>query len=65
MVSRTDLSDAKGTPFVGDETAVELTYRLQLAPFLAIQPDLQWIHHPSGDLRDDATVVAVRVSVAL
>ncbi len=66
MLSFADLSDAKGAPFVGDETAVELTYRLQITPFLAIQPDLQWIRHPSGDPPlDDATVVSVRLAVAL
>jgi len=66
MVSFANLSDAKGTPFRGDETAVELTYRLQLTPFLAIQPDLQWIHNPSGDpTLHDATVAGVRLSVAL
>jgi len=66
MVSFADLSDAKGTAFVGDETAVELTYRLQLTPFIAIQPDLQWIHNPSGDPSlSDATIAGVRLSVAL
>jgi len=66
MVSFADLSDAEGAPFAGDETAVELTYRLQLTPFLSLQPDLQWIHNPSGDSNlNDATVAGVRLSVAL
>jgi len=31
------------------ETAVELTYRLVVTPWFAVQPSLQWIHHPGGD----------------
>jgi porin len=31
------------------ETAVELFYRFQWAPWLSLQPDLQWIVNPGGD----------------
>ncbi len=36
------------------ETALELFSRAQITPWLAVQPDLQWIHDPRGDrtLRD-------------
>lgn len=31
------------------ETAVELTYRLVLTPWLTIQPAFQWIQNAGGD----------------
>ncbi|WP_306603009.1 carbohydrate porin [Azonexus sp.] len=31
------------------ENAAELTYRISINHWLAIQPDLQWIHHSGGD----------------
>ncbi|MDP2195029.1 MAG: carbohydrate porin [Rhodocyclaceae bacterium] len=30
------------------ETAVELTYRAALTPWLSVQPNLQWVRHPGG-----------------
>ncbi|RMF87319.1 MAG: hypothetical protein D6739_01880 [Nitrospirae bacterium] len=52
-------------PATRPETATELTYRLQLTPFLALQPDLQWIRHPGGAGLDDTTLVGLRVEVVL
>jgi porin len=48
------------------ETAIELTYRAQLLPWLAVQPDLQHIHNPNMDpaLRD-AWVAGARLEIAL
>jgi porin len=48
------------------ETALELTYAIQLSDRLAIQPDLQYIIHPGGDRTlDDALVIGVRMAVQL
>lgn len=43
------------------ETALELTYRVDLAPWLSIQPDLQYVINPGADpARRDALVVGLR-----
>lgn len=64
FVSTLLLSDATGATFEGDETAVELYYRLSLTPFFHITPDLQWIGNPSGDPSvDDAVVGALRFEI--
>jgi porin len=48
------------------ETAVELTYRIQARDWLAVQPDLQYVHRPNGDPAiASALVVGVRLSVNL
>ncbi len=47
------------------EAVLELTYQAQIAPWLSIQPDLQFIFHPggsSGAVRDDI-VLGVRTIV--
>ena len=46
------------------ETTVELTYQAQIKPGLVIQPDYQFVRHPSGQLRD-AHVIGVRLRVGL
>ena len=46
------------------ETAWELYYRLQAAPWLVLQPDLQYIHQPNGDGRD-AVAVGLRIEAEL
>jgi porin len=33
----------------GHETVYELTYRLVMTPWLAVQPSFQWIQNPGGD----------------
>jgi porin len=48
------------------ELAVELTYRFQLTPYLAIQPDLQWVRDPGTSKElDDVLLVGVRAEVVL
>lgn len=43
------------------ESAWELTYRFKPAPWLALQPLVQWHRHPGGDRTvGDATVVGLR-----
>jgi porin len=46
------------------ETIFELTYRAVLAPWLAVQPDVQYVLHPAGDHdARDALVAGVRVAM--
>lgn len=54
------------TPAQESETGMELTYRAQITPWLAVQPDIQYIVHPNTDpqLRN-ATVLGVRFEAAL
>lgn len=53
-------------PDFGRETGVELYYRVQLTPWLALSPDAQWIRHPGGsDSARDAVLFALRLRVAL
>ncbi len=47
----------------GSEINVEAYWRIELTPWCAIQPDVQWIRTPSGTL-DDAVVGTLRVEVA-
>jgi porin len=48
------------------EVAIELTYRAQLTPWLALQPDLQHIIRPSGDVAiQDATTFGARFELKL
>lgn len=48
------------------ETALELNYRIELAPYFAITPDVQYIINPSSDPElDNATVIGARVELAM
>ena len=38
---------AVNAPVTAPESAIELTYLAQLEPWLAIQPDLQYVIHPN------------------
>lgn len=40
---------ARAYTHVATESTVELTYRLMVAPWLAVQPSFQWIINPGGD----------------
>ena len=47
------------------ETVIEFTYRAQLQPWLAVQPDLQYVRDPNMDpALEDAWVAGMRVEVA-
>ena len=48
------LAALDGTELEGREYIVELTYRMNVSDWLAIQPDVQYIRHPSADPRLDA-----------
>ncbi|MBB3859646.1 porin [Novosphingobium hassiacum] len=55
---------AGGRPASG-ETAFEVTYADSLTPWLAVQPDLQWIRRPGADLAaSDAVVATLRVTAS-
>jgi porin len=59
-------------PLRDDETAIELTYKAQLSPWWSLQPDLQYIIHPGGNIPNpvtgrvipDAFVAGLRTTVA-
>ncbi len=39
-------------PVESDEMAIELTYQAKLAPWWVVQPDIQYIIHPGGNVPD-------------
>ena len=46
------------------ETAIELSYLAQIAPRLAVQPDVQYVIHPNTDSRlRNAMVAQLRVEL--
>jgi porin len=60
------------TPIRDAETTLELTYRWQVAPWWTLQPDLQYIHHPGGNVPPpgepvravaNATVIGMRSAI--
>jgi porin len=52
-------------PVTGTETALELTYLLQVGKHLALQPDLQYVLHPGTDpRRKNALAVALRFELS-
>jgi porin len=60
-----EASEAEGTPLNGAEVAIELTYRMQLTPWLAVQPDIQYIVDPGFDEDvGNALALGTRVEVA-
>ena len=49
----------------GNEAVIEATYRMQVRPWLAVQPLLQYINHPNMDKKlQSAWVVGTRFEVA-
>jgi porin len=56
---------AMGEPVDTRETAVELTYRAQVIPWLAVQPDVQYVINPGADpALKNALVVGLRFEMA-
>ncbi len=60
-------------PIRDSETVFELSYVAQIAPWLTVQPDLQYVLQPGGNVPDpsdpgrivgDALVIGVRTSMA-
>ena len=65
--------DGSPYPIRDGETVFELTYRAQLAPWWTLQPDVQYIVHPGGDVPDpddpsavigDSVLVGLRTRLA-
>jgi porin len=56
----TILYTGRAVPIRDYETSIELTYSAQIVPGWTVQPDLQFIRHPAGDARRNATVAGVR-----
>jgi porin len=53
------------SPVESQETAIELTYRVQALPWLALQPDIQYIINPGTDpALDNAWVIGLRFEVS-
>ena len=56
---------ALGLPGSSAETVFEATYKVQIAPWWSVQPDLQYVFNPSGvDGSHDALVLGLRTTVA-
>ena len=56
---------ALGLPGASAETVFEATYKVQIAPWWSVQPDLQYVFNPSGiDGSHDALVLGLRSTVA-
>ncbi len=52
---------ALGNPVDDSETTIELTYRIHINPWLAVQPDIHWIKNPGmNPALSDATVLGIR-----
>ena len=59
-------AEAEEVHLLEAETSVELTYRAQLSPWLILQPDIQYIIHPSGNPGiPNATVAGARIEVSI
>ncbi|MES2855352.1 MAG: carbohydrate porin, partial [Bdellovibrionota bacterium] len=57
---------AAGTPTDKEETTAEVTYTIQLAEDISVQPDLQYVMNPNVDpARENALVGAVRFRIGL
>lgn len=55
-----------GTPAEKSESVWELSYRSQLTPWLAVQPDFQYITHPDTNPQlGNATVLGIRFEMSL
>jgi porin len=63
-----DFSDAEvlqGNPKSTGETVIEATYKVNIAPWWSVQPDVQYIVNPSGvQGSENAFVVGLRTTVA-
>jgi porin len=63
-IADSEASKALGGPGLGGETTLEADYQYNPAPWLSIQPDLQFIIDPGGDAdRSDILVLGLRTIV--
>ena len=54
--------DNEGSSNPGYEIVVEATYQIELTPWLSLQPDLQYVIHPSGTDIANALVLGARAT---
>lgn len=58
------LTDDPDAGFDGNETALEVFYKIMVTPFFSVKPDLQYFINPGGDPEiDDALVGGLRLEV--
>ena len=59
-------SSATSDRLAGAESVVEITYRTPMTPWLTLQPDVQYVVHPSAErTRRDALVFGLRFEIGL
>lgn len=59
-----DAEDNEGSSNPGYEIVFEATYQMELTPCVSLQPDLQYILHPSGADIPNALVLGARATVS-
>ena len=59
-----DPQDSRGRSNPGYEIVLETTYEVELASWLSLQPDLQYVIHPSGTNIPNALVLAARTTLS-
>ena len=60
-----DVGDDLGDFFgLDSEQGIELYYNIEVAPWLHISPDIQYIIDPGGGAYDDALVCGIRVQMS-
>jgi porin len=57
-------AQSQGTSDRGYEIVLETTYQIELSPWLNLQPDLQYVIHPSGTDIPNALVVGARTTLS-
>ena len=53
-----------GGSFPGYEMVLEATYQMELTPWLTLQPDVQYVIHPSGADIANALVLGAQATVS-
>jgi porin len=56
--------DSGGSSNPGYEIVLEATYQIELTTWLSVQPDLQYVIHPSGTDITNALVLGARTTVS-
>jgi len=61
---RNNPQDDEGRSNPGYEIVMEGTYQIEFAPWLSLQPDVQYLIHPSGTNIANALVLGARMTVS-
>ena len=59
-----NLQENEGGSFPGYEMLLEATYQMELTPWLTLQPDVQYVIHPSGADIPNARVLGAQATVS-